>query len=357
MSDQTAPYGPIAVYGASGFTGRLVAQELARRGERAVLAGRSAEKLAPIAQQHGFQARAARNDDPRALRAAFDGCSAVISCAGPFLEVGEPVVAAAIAAGCHYVDTTGETPFIDRVLRTHGPAAERAGVTLVPGIGFDYLPGDLVAHLAAEGEARLDELVVAYAVEAFRATRGTTRSALLMMGEGDWRQPLGLTFDFDAPIGRRRMSAYPSGETVTVPRHTKAAKVTTLLTSATVAPHPKLERATPFLSAPMALAFRSRRLRAALDRAIDRLPEGPTEESRGKVRWTVTAEARPSGRRATVSGPDIYGITGTITVEAATRLARGEAGRAGGAAPAEAFDARSFLDALAPAGVSYAVRA
>ncbi|WP_205697912.1 trans-acting enoyl reductase family protein [Conexibacter sp. SYSU D00693] len=348
-----ASQGPIAVYGATGFTGKLVAAELARRGVPAVLCGRSAANLEPLAAQHGFEARAAANTDPAALRAAFEGCAAVISCAGPFLEVGEPVVEAAIDAGCHYVDTTGETPFIQLVLERHGPRAEAQGVTLVPGIGFDYLPGDLIAHLAAEGQERLDELVVAYAVEAFRATRGTTRSALLMLGEGDWRQPLGLTFDFDAPIGRRRMSRYPSGEAVTVPRHTSARTVTTLLTSATVAPHPALERATPLLSAPMALAFRSKRLRALLDKAIDRLPEGPSEESRASVRWTVTAEARPAGRRATVSGPDVYGVTGTITVEAATRLARGEAKKAGGAAPSEAFDPRSFLDALAPAGVTY----
>lgn len=349
----TTQHGPVAVYGATGFTGRLVAAELARRGLPAVLSGRSAAKLAPLAARHAFEARAARNDDPAALRAAFAGCAAVISCAGPFLEVGEPVVEAAIAAGCHYVDTTGETPFIRRVLERHGPAAEAAGVTLVPGIGFDYLPGDLIAHLAAEAEERIDELVVAYAVEAFRATRGTTRSALLMMGEGDWRQPLHLRFDFGPPLGERRMSNYPSGEAVTVPRHTAARKVTPLLTTATVAPHPSLERVTPVVSAATALACRSRTLRRVLDRAIDRLPEGPSEDSRRRVRWTVTAEARPSGRRASVSGPDIYGVTGTITVEAASRLARGEGRRTGGAAPAEAFEPRGFLDALAGAGVSY----
>ncbi len=343
----------IALYGATGFTGKLIAAELARRGVPAVLSGRSAAKLEPLAEQYGFEARAARNDDPQALRAAFDGCAAVISAAGPFLEVGEPVVDATIAAGCHYVDTTGETPFIERVLDHHGPAAERAGVTLVPGIGFDYLPGDLIAHLAAEGEERIDELVVAYAVDAFTATRGTTRSALLMMGRGDWRQPMNLTFDFDPPIGRRRMSKYPSGEAVTVPRHTAARKVTPLLTTATVAPHPALERVMPPLSAVAALAFRSARLRRLIDRAIDRMPEGPSDASRQQVRWTVTAEARPSGRRATVSGPDIYGVTGTITVEAAMRLARGEGRKVGGAAPSEAFEARGFLEALAGAGVSY----
>jgi short subunit dehydrogenase-like uncharacterized protein len=318
-----------------------------------VLSGRNPAKLEPLAEQHGFEARAARNDDPQALRAAFDGCAAVISAAGPFLEVGEPIVQAAIAAGCHYVDTTGETPFIQRVLEQHGPAAERAGVTLVPGIGFDYLPGDLIAHLAAEGQERIDELVVAYAVDAFTATRGTTRSALLMMGQGDWRQPRNLTFDFDPPIGRRRMSKYPSGEAVTVPRHTTARTVTPLLTTATIAPHPALERAMPPLTAVTALAFRSARLRRLLDRAIARMPEGPSDASRQKVRWTVTAETRPTGRRATVSGPDIYGVTGTITVEAATRLARGEGRKVGGAAPSEAFEPRGFLDALAPAGVTY----
>lgn len=348
----------VAVYGATGFTGKLVAAELSRRGLSAVLCGRSADKLAAVAAPHGFATRVAAHDDPAALEAAFADCGAVVSCAGPFLQVGEEVVKAAIAAGCHYVDTTGETPFIRRCIEVHGPAAQAAGVAVVSGIGFDYLPGDLAASLAAEGRGPLDELIVAYAVQGFGATRGTTRSALIMLAEGDPRtlvRPRMRTFDFPRPTGRKAVSAYPSGEEVTVPRHVDTARVTPVITSETFMPVAALAPAVPFLTAPVGLVMRSQRLRKGLDRIIDRLPEGPRDEKRAAVRWAVTAEARPaaggSANRVTVSGPDIYGVTAAITVEAAKRMTAEGYDRRGGLAPAEAFDAQDFLRALAPFGV------
>ena len=350
---------PIAVYGATGFTGKLVTAELARRGARAVLSGRSGEKLAAAAAPYGFETRVAAADDPAALEAAFAGCAAVIACAGPFLDVGDRVVQAAIAAGCHYVDTTGETPFIERVVHHHGPAAKAAGVALVGGMGFDYLPGDLACALAAEGAGPLEELVVAYAIEGFTATRGTTRSSLLMLSKGSTREllrPPLRHFDYPAPLGRQPVAPYPAGETITAPLHVDTPRVTAVVTATTFAPHPRLAPAIGALTVPIGLAMRSGRLRALADRAIERLPEGPGEAARDAVRWSVTVEARPRAgapRRATVRGTDVYGITAVCTVEGATRMATPGYDRAGGLAPAQAYDARSFLDALAPHGVTY----
>lgn len=350
---------PIAVYGATGFTGKLVTAELARRGASAVLSGRNPAKLADAAAPYGFETRAAAADDPAALRAAFAGCAAVIACAGPFLVVGDGVVEAAIAAGAHYVDTTGETPFIERIVRVHGPKAEAAGVALVSGMGFDYLPGDLTCALAAEGAGPLEELVVAYAIEGFTPTRGTARSSLLMLSEGSARElvrPPLRHFTYPAPLGRQAVTPYPAGETITAPLHTGAPKVTAVLTATTFAPHPRLAPAVGVLTAPVGLLMRSKRIRALADRAIDRLPEGPADGARGKVSWSVTVEARPAGgapQRATVRGSDIYGITAVTTVEGALRMAADGYAAKGGIAPAQAYDARSFLDALAPHGVTY----
>lgn len=358
---------PIAVYGATGFTGKLVTAELARRGARAVLSGRNAEKLAAAAAPFGFEVRGAAADDPAALQAAFAGCATVIACAGPFLQVGDPVVRAAIAAGCHYVDTTGETPFIDRVVHHHGPAAQSAGVALVSGMGFDYLPGDLACALAAEGAGPLEELVVAYALEGFTATRGTTRSSLLMLSHGSIREllrPPLRHFDYPAPLGRQPVAPYPAGETITAPLHIDTPKVTAVVTATTFAPHPRLAPVVGALTAPVGLAMRSARVRRLADRAIDRLPEGPADSARDAVRWSVTAEARPAHtggaptenggaiRRATVRGTDVYGITAVTTVEGALRMAAPGYDRVGGLAPAQAYDAREFLAALEPHGVT-----
>ena len=122
----------IAVYGAMGYTGRLVAAELRRREIDFVLCGRDRARLgdaAALIGAPGTELRIASIDDPAALHSAFSDCNVAINCAGPFSLYGEPVVEAAIAARCHYLDTTGEQLFIKRIFDRHDTVAERAGVT------------------------------------------------------------------------------------------------------------------------------------------------------------------------------------------------------------------------------------
>src|SRR5919197_6288493 len=133
MNETPTQAGPIAIYGATGYTGRLVAAELRRRGARAVLAGRNQAKLEIVAEDLGgdVETRPARLDDAPALRRLLEPCAAVIACAGPFRLHGEPVLAAAVEAGTHYLDTTGEQRFMRKVFEDYGPPAERAGVALL----------------------------------------------------------------------------------------------------------------------------------------------------------------------------------------------------------------------------------
>lgn len=359
----------IGVYGATGYTGKLIVAELRRRGiEDVVLSGRRADALREVARANGYGpdvVRAAAHDDDAALTRAFDGCAAVIAAAGPFMQVGDGAVRAAIAAGAHYVDTTGEQPFIRRVLDVHGPRAAQAGVALVSGMGFDYLPGDLLCGLTAEGAGPLDELTIAYAVKGFGATRGTMRSALLMMAGGDvvyedrsfraagLRQPRGERFAFGGEVGVQAVMRYPSGEVATVPRHVDVRTVRSRITASTFAPSPRAVGVLPYTIPITALLLRTP-LRAALHRAIGRLPEGPPIAERRAVAYTLVCEARPAGGgpvvRGTLTGTDIYGITAATTVEGALRMAEPGYDRAGGLAPAEAYDAASFLDVLAADG-------
>ena len=111
--------GPIAVYGATGYTGKLIAAELAASGADFVLAGRSAEKLDALAEDVGgdVATRAVGLDDPDGLRDLLRDCAAVIACAGPFTLHGEPVLAAAVDTATHYLDTTGEQTWMKTDLR------------------------------------------------------------------------------------------------------------------------------------------------------------------------------------------------------------------------------------------------
>jgi short subunit dehydrogenase-like uncharacterized protein len=211
----------IALYGATGYTGRLVAAELQRRGLDAVLCGRNGAKLRQLATELGVEwpVRAAAIDDTPALRKALGGADVVINCAGPFTFYGAPVIEAALAVGAHYVDTTGEQPYMQGVFEHLDGPARRAGCAVVPAMGFDYVPGDLIASLAARGREPLSEITIAYSVKGFGMTRGTMHSTLEILSggdieyrDGDWqpsgRPPLRETFDYPAPVGTQAVARY-----------------------------------------------------------------------------------------------------------------------------------------------------
>jgi short subunit dehydrogenase-like uncharacterized protein len=355
--------GPIAVYGATGFTGRLVAAELRRRGAGMLLAGRNLAKLEILAEEIGDgEARAVGLDDPAGLRELLDPCAAVIACAGPFRTRGEPVLAAAVDAGTHYLDTTGEQPFMRLVFERYGDAADRADIALVTAMGFDYVPGDMIASLVA-GREPVDEVTLAYWVRGFRPTRGTALSTLGILAGGDveWRDgrlrpgPQGLgrgTWDFAAPIGRQRMVGYPAGEHITVPRHVRTQRVRTVLSASTPVPLPG--PAASLVMTPVRLAMRTP-IRHAVEALIPRLPEGPSLDSRRRSRFVIECQASRGGvaRRGRVSGSDPYGLTARTIVEGALRCATPGYERRGALAPSQAFDPADFLNSLRSAGLEY----
>jgi short subunit dehydrogenase-like uncharacterized protein len=359
--------GPICVYGATGFTGRLVAAELARRGADFVLSGRSASKLRTLASELGGEAptHTASLDSPASLRSLLDGCAAVIDCAGPFTQLGEPVLAAAVETGTHYLDTTGEQVYMKKVFDRYGGAAEKAGVALVPAMGFDYVPGDLIASLTAEEMGPLDEIVLAYSVRGFGATQGTMLSALeILRGgdveyrDGDWRpasQRIARgSFDFPQPIGEQPMVRYPAGEQITVPRHVETKAVRTLLSAKTAAPHPLLARTLPVTMGVVQVGMRTP-LKSLVGRLITRLPEGPSEEDRRASRFTIVCEAVAGSRRrrGVIRGPDPYGLTAFTVVLGAVLVSEHGYERSGALAPSQAFDPSRFVENLADFGVEH----
>jgi short subunit dehydrogenase-like uncharacterized protein len=178
----------IVVYGATGTTGTLVAEELCRRGFDLVLAGRDRGRLSDLAKKlGGLPIRQAQVHDAAALEEAVAGAAVVVSCAGPFLVVGEPVLRAAIAAGAHYLDCSGEQAFVREAYERYDSRARKAGVSAVPGFGFEVALGDWAAGRAAalvriaaevaESEP-IEEVAIGYAVAGFRPSGGTVQSAV-----------------------------------------------------------------------------------------------------------------------------------------------------------------------------------
>lgn len=362
--------GSIVVYGATGYTGALVAHELRRRGLAMVLAGRSADKLARLADELGgggdVATRAVALDDREGLRHLLGDAAVVIDCAGPFMRYGEPVVRAAVETGTHYVDTTGEQPYIGLVQERFDDAAQAAGVAVVPAMGFDYVPGDLIAHLAAQGVEPLRELVLAYATTRVQPTRGTLRTSLGMTADngvvyedGTWRpaplRPARGRFPFPDPVGSQPVMRFPSGEVLTVPRHVRTRKVSTFMTVETFAGTPAAAPFVPLVAPALTLALRSP-LGGMLEPLLARFPEGPSDAMRRAARFTVVAVAHGEDgriRRGVVTGGDVYGLTAATAVHGAALMAQPGYDRRGVLSAATAYEPSAFLDALAEHGIAY----
>jgi short subunit dehydrogenase-like uncharacterized protein len=352
--------GPIAVYGATGYTGRLVVAELANAGAEVVISGRNRGKLDALATQTGSElsVKEATLDDPASLRALLSDCAVVVDCAGPFVRYGEPVLAAAVETGTHYLDTTGEQPYMRMAFEHYGPGASEAGVALIPAMGFDYVPGDMIASLTAEGMGELDEVSLHYCWQGFKPSQGTARTTLEIVSspgiewrEGTLREASGGvgrgTFEFPAPVGRQRMIRYPAGEQITVPRHVPARNVRTTINAGAFSSD-LLARVFSAIIPPVGLAMRSGTMRRAAGAVISRLPEGPTPEQRERVRWMIVCEARRGNQKRTgvITGKDVYGLTAASCRQGAMIAAESGFKARGGLAPSQAFDPKDFLAGL-----------
>ena len=164
----------IVVFGATGFTGGLTAEYLAAHadpGTRWALAGRSRSKLEAVRARLGADLDQlplieADVNDPMSLRALAESTKVVITTVGPYINYGEPLVAACAGAGTDYVDLTGEPEFVDLMWLRYHEQAQRSGARLVHSCGFDSIPYDLGvlytvsqlpedAPIAAEGFVRM----------------------------------------------------------------------------------------------------------------------------------------------------------------------------------------------------------
>ncbi|MCW2797695.1 saccharopine dehydrogenase NADP-binding domain-containing protein [Nocardioides sp.] len=180
----------LVLFGATGFTGGLTGEYLARNappGLRWALAGRSPEKLDGVRNRltainpalGDLELLHADVGDPASLAEVAGRTKVVITTVGPYLSYGEPLVAACADAGTDYVDLTGEPEFVDRMYVAHNAAAERSGARIVHACGFDSIPHDLgamftVRQLKASGPVSVRGVVRASAM----FSGGTFHSAL-----------------------------------------------------------------------------------------------------------------------------------------------------------------------------------
>ena len=327
-----SPSSLLLVYGAYGYTGRLIVAESVAAGLRPVLAGRDEAALRAVAEPMGLEWRAAALDDAFALEKAISGMRAVLHCAGPFMQTAGPMVDACLRARVHYLDITGEMQVFEAIA-ARDAEARNGGVTLLPGVGFDVVPTDcLAAHLARRlpGATHL--------TLAFRTRGGVSRGTGMTMarnaGGGGAIRRDGRVVSVPAAWRSRHVDfgdgraslvvTIPWGDVATAWRSTRIPNVE-VYTAMT----PAMRRGL-VVSRWMGgiLSFGPVR-RWLVGRARARRP-GPSEASRARGESRVWGEVRDAAGRTAVSrlaAPEAYTLTARTAVAAAQRVL------AGGVAP------------------------
>ncbi|MFD1034067.1 saccharopine dehydrogenase NADP-binding domain-containing protein [Sphingomonas hankookensis] len=324
----------IGVFGANGHTGRFVAAELARRGVEARWIGRDGAALSRLQAglRHG-EARVTSVDDSTSMRHAFDGLNAVINCAGPFFDTCQPVIEAALMAGCHVLDVTAEQVTVLDTIATFDASAKAAGRVVMPAMAFFGGLADLLASSIVDDWPDVDAIEIAVALDSWHPTTGTrltgerNTATRLVVRDGVLAPvpspPPASLWPFPKPFGSQPVSCVALSEIVLLSRHLKAWAITSYMNGKPLAD--LADAATPLPQAQDALG-RSDQMFA----------------------MSVRAERRGHRREATVTGRDIYFVTAPLVVEACLRLlADATPDWAGVRAPGELFDARDFLAALA----------
>jgi len=320
------------LYGATGYTGELVAREAVRRGQRPVLAGRDPAAVERLARQLGLPSRVFALDDPAAVERGLAGpppVVAVLHCAGPFVHTSAPMVRACLAARAHYLDITGELAVFESVLAA-GPAAREAGVVLLPGVGFDVVPSDCLAARLADALIDATELDLAFASDRGTRSRGTLKTMVESLPQAGAVRRAGkivqvpIAYDvreIEFGCGRRWAMTIPWGD-VSTAYHTTGIPNIRVYAAASRRSVRRAQRLGTLL--PL-LAWRP--VKRLLQAAITRRVSGPPPEVRETARVYLWGEARnAAGERvtATLETPEGYRLTAESAVECVQRVLAGQ---------------------------------
>ena len=318
----------VLIYGANGYTGRLVAKAAIRRGLTPILAGRHAQRVADLAREMQLPARIFDLSRPDLAARQLKGIFAVIHCAGPFSATAAPMLKLCIEAKCHYLDITGEIDVFEMV---HRPSAQiaAAGITAVPGVGFDVVPTDCLAMMLKEALPDATHLTLAFDPRRSAPSVGTVKTMIEGLGDGARIRkegaivPLGgatrlRTIPFAS--GAAKSMAIPWGDVSTAFYSTGIPNIEVY--AATSGTQLKMMQFMQIGRALLSLPF----VRAFLKRQVEKRVRGPSDSVRAAGVTDLWGEARNAlGRSVEISmqTPEGYTLTAEAAVLAVLKLMKG----------------------------------
>lgn len=356
----------VMVYGASGYTGKLMAWHLAEYQIPFTAAGRSEDRLreqmaaVPECANHDYEIRRA-DHDRASLTELFKDSSIVFNVVGPFMELAEPAVQAALDAGCHYFDTTGEAEWMRYVGAKYGPEFERKGLALCPAASYMWASGGIAAEIALEHDG-VDSLEILYFADS-DTSLASTKSFLSMctrdqyfIERGEMRLwPRATSYDVVSPDSHMVYKALPwsgGGETIWYENDDRVRNCATLVALKNQGVYQAVMGVlTDFEEKYSALSIEEQQ-KITNEIGESFTPEEPAREIPTVNRHVTSCVGRGnrSGTRVIFRGNSPYAQTGLLAAEIARRVSSGRLRRAGFVSPALAFGARELAACLSEWG-------
>ena len=333
------------IYGANGYTGELIAREAVRRGLKPILSGRSQNKVEPLAKELNLTCRTFSLEDRKSLEYTLKEVDFVIHCAGPFSLTSNRMVEACLRTGKHYTDITGEISVFEQMVK-HDEAAKKAGIMIMPGIGFDVVPSDCLARYLKNQLPSATNLTLAF-YGLGKISHGTQATMTMNVGSGGAVRRNGEIVRVPAAYKTREIDFGEQTKTaVTIPW----GDVSTAFYSTGI---PNIEVYTVVPEANLKMLKLSRYLGWLLKTRIvqnylqKQIPEGgPNAEERAKGKtylWGEASNDEGNQVEARLTCPEGYTTTALTALKIAEKIADGNF-RAGFQTPAKCYGADLILE-------------
>ena len=316
------------LYGANGYTGKLIAKLAVEYGLKPVLAGRRAEALEPLAKELNTTYQVVDLNDTSKLEAILTLVPLVLHAAGPFKNTAKQMIDACLKTETHYIDITGEIAVYE-MAKKYNDAARKAGIMLMPGAGFDVVPTDCIALFLKNKLPDAIELKLAFASIGGGLSHGTALTMAEGMGEKSAarkdgkivRVPLGhkgMWVDFG--VKKLFVMTIPWGDISTAYTTTGIPNIETYTG---VSPKTFKLLKVQFL---YNWLLRTSFMRKKAIKKINSKPAGPSDEMRAKSKGLVWGEVK-NGKgqiaQARLIGPDGYTLTAHTSLIIAKKILNG----------------------------------
>ena len=360
-SSETSPDRPrIVIYGATSTSGRRVAEALRSSDYQLVLSGRNEAALVALRQdlidaslgESMPRISVVRAQGDQELRAAFTGATIVINCAAPIVALGQSIVAAALAASAHYLDTAGDPAFMRGLYERCESVARHRARIVCSGLSATVALADWASTVAARqlGVPSDCDITIGLAFDEPALSRGAAaRLALRLGGQSwEWRHDrwddveLGARselIDFGSDHGGQRTAwTAPGGEIITIPRHLAARSVQTLVSPSRSHGLGRFTQSLAWFAPLVGIA------KIPLPpEVLHALPSDDDSLSRTQFALLATVRSGPQTASIRLAGGDPYLVTGAVVATVVAQLVAEAPLAVGAIAPSQLVDAEFAL--------------